>query len=56
MGAAKKMPAIETEIISYNPATNEEVGRVKNFSAEEVNAAVEAAREAAKDLANYAVW
>lgn len=48
MGAVKKMPANDSEIISYNPATNEEVGRVKNCSAGEVQAAVESAREAAK--------
>jgi acyl-CoA reductase-like NAD-dependent aldehyde dehydrogenase len=36
------------EIVSYNPATGAEVGRVKNFSADEVLAAVARAREAQK--------
>lgn len=36
----------ETEIVSYNPATNQEIGRVKNFSAEEVFRAVEKSRQA----------
>ncbi|MEZ5344742.1 MAG: aldehyde dehydrogenase family protein [Pyrinomonadaceae bacterium] len=44
MKAVKKIPA--DEIISINPATGEEVGRVKNFSKEEVKAAVERSRSA----------
>ena len=36
------------EIVSYNPATGAEIGRVRNFSAEEVETAVENAREAFK--------
>ena len=34
------------EIVSYNPATGEEVGRVAIMSAEEVQDAVKRAREA----------
>ena len=36
----------ETEIVSYNPATNEEIGRVKKFSDEEVKDAVKKSRRA----------
>ena len=39
------------EIISYNPATNEEIGRVKNSSNAEVFAAVKRARAAQKSWA-----
>ena len=38
----------QDEIVSYNPATNEEIGRVLNSSAETVQAAVENARETFK--------
>jgi len=46
MNAVVKIPAKENKIVSYNPATNEEVGRVRNFSAEEVKVAVEKSRKA----------
>lgn len=45
MSAVVKIPVKENEIVSYNPATGKEVGRVKNFSAEEVKEAVEKSRE-----------
>ena len=50
MSAVIQAPVKENEIVSYNPATNEEVGRVKNFSAEEVRQAVENSRKA------FQVW
>ncbi|MEJ7698546.1 MAG: hypothetical protein WKF71_02710 [Pyrinomonadaceae bacterium] len=37
MSAVISFPSKPEEIISYNPATGEEVGRVKNTSAEEVS-------------------
>ena len=37
MSAVIEVPVKENEIVSYNPANGEEVGRVKNFSQEEVN-------------------
>ncbi len=40
MSAAIKVPATNDEIISFNPATGEEVGRVPIVSAGDVNAAV----------------
>ena len=46
MSAVVKVPIRENEIVSYNPATNEEVGRVRNFSDEEVEAAVQKSRRA----------
>ena len=46
MRAAEKIPVKENEIVSFNPATNQEVGRVKNFSTEEVYEAVRKSREA----------
>jgi succinate-semialdehyde dehydrogenase/glutarate-semialdehyde dehydrogenase len=44
MSAVIEVPVKENEIVSYNPATGEEVGRVKNFSEEEVKTAVEKSR------------
>src|SRR5436190_10399999 len=38
------VPVQSDEIISYNPATGAEVGRVPQMSADEVNAAVERSR------------
>lgn len=46
MSAVIQIPVSEKEIVSYNPATGEEIGRVENFSAEEVKDAVERARAA----------
>ncbi len=46
MSAVLKIPATAEEIISYNPATNEEIGRVENTSAEDVEIAVEKSRVA----------
>ena len=46
MSAVLSFPAIRDEIISYNPATGEEIGRVANTSVEEVQEAVEKSREA----------
>jgi acyl-CoA reductase-like NAD-dependent aldehyde dehydrogenase len=40
------LPAQTDEIISYNPATGAEIGRVPQMSADEVNAAVERSRAA----------
>ncbi len=48
MSAVLEFPVKHNEIVSYNPATNREVGRVKNFTADEVETAVEKSREAAK--------
>jgi succinate-semialdehyde dehydrogenase/glutarate-semialdehyde dehydrogenase len=48
MSAVLEFPIKSNEIVSYNPATNREIGRVKNFTAEEVNTAVENSREAVK--------
>ena len=50
MSAVISVPTKENEIISYNPATGEEVGRVAVTSAEEVNQAVEKSRQA------FQVW
>ena len=49
MSAVLPFPKAENEIISYNPATGAEVGRVKSASAETVQIAVEKSREAFKD-------
>ena len=49
MSQTTAIPVEETEIVSYNPATNKEVGRVKNFSAEEVKEAMEKSRRAFSD-------
>jgi len=46
MSAVVLFPSKLEEIISYNPATGEEVGRVKNTSSEEVQIAVELSRAA----------
>lgn len=46
MSAIISFPAAENDIVSYNPATGAEIGRVKNFSAEEVKLTVEKSREA----------
>ena len=46
MSAVLKIANEADEIISYNPATGEEFGRVENTSAEDVKTAVENAREA----------
>ena len=43
---ASVIPTSVEEIISYNPATGEEVGRVKQTSEEDVRAAVERSRDA----------
>ncbi len=50
MSAVLSFPQAEDEIISYNPATNEEIGRAGNTSAEEVREAVEKSRAA------YLAW
>jgi succinate-semialdehyde dehydrogenase/glutarate-semialdehyde dehydrogenase len=46
MSAVISVPAKENEIVSYNPATGEEIGRVENTSPEDVKAAVERSRAA----------
>jgi acyl-CoA reductase-like NAD-dependent aldehyde dehydrogenase len=46
MSAVLSFPAKQDEIVSYNPATGEEIGRVPAASAEEVAAAVAKSREA----------
>ncbi|MEP6900456.1 MAG: aldehyde dehydrogenase family protein [Actinomycetota bacterium] len=46
MSAVLKLQNESEEIISYNPATGEEFGRVENTSAEDVRAAVEKGRQA----------
>ncbi|MDQ6786175.1 MAG: aldehyde dehydrogenase family protein [Acidobacteriota bacterium] len=46
MSAVLSIPKTMDEIISYNPATNEEIGRVANTSADDVKTAVEKSREA----------
>ncbi|MCB1025640.1 MAG: aldehyde dehydrogenase family protein [Acidobacteria bacterium] len=46
MSAVIEIPENRNEIISYNPANGAEVGRVKCFSKEEVDAAVERSRKA----------
>lgn len=46
MSAVLSFPPPNGEIISYNPASGAEIGRVKNFSAEEVKTAVENSRRA----------
>ncbi len=40
------LPARDDEIVSYNPATGVEIGRVRLMSADDVNAAVESSRAA----------
>ncbi len=44
MNVVVENPAKSNEIVSYNPANGKEVGRVKNFSEEEVNNAVKKSR------------
>jgi acyl-CoA reductase-like NAD-dependent aldehyde dehydrogenase len=46
MSAVLSFPTRQEQIVSYNPATNEEIGRVPVTSAEEVKSAVERSREA----------
>jgi succinate-semialdehyde dehydrogenase/glutarate-semialdehyde dehydrogenase len=46
MSAVVKIAGETDEIISYNPATGEEIGRVANISADDVKAAIERSREA----------
>ncbi|HEY8561780.1 MAG TPA: aldehyde dehydrogenase family protein [Pyrinomonadaceae bacterium] len=46
MSAVLSFPSKPAEIISYNPATGEELGRVPETSAEDVKAAVEKSRAA----------
>ena len=46
MSAVLKIANQTDEIISYNPATGEEFGRVENTSAEDVKTVVANAREA----------
>ncbi len=48
MSAVLEFPVKRNEIVSYNPATNKEIGRIKIFNAEEVQKAVENSREASK--------
>lgn len=50
MSAVLEFPVKENEIVSFNPATGEEVGRVRNNSAEDVEKAVERSRRA------FEVW
>src|SRR5687768_1276270 len=45
-GMASVIQTGEEYIISYNPATGDEVGRVPQMNAQEVRAAVERSREA----------
>ncbi|HKS26440.1 MAG TPA: aldehyde dehydrogenase family protein [Pyrinomonadaceae bacterium] len=47
----KKVVSAPGEVVSYDPATNEELGRVPLMRAEDVVRAVERAREAQKDWA-----
>jgi succinate-semialdehyde dehydrogenase/glutarate-semialdehyde dehydrogenase len=50
MSAVFSFPtAAQNEIISYNPATGEEIGRVRNVSAEDVQIAVKKSRAAFED-------
>jgi len=49
MSAVISFPNKQDEIISYNPATNEEIGRVVNTSAGAVKKAVEKSRRAFED-------
>ena len=46
MSAVISFPVKENEIVSYNPATGAEIGRVRNTPAEDVKAAVENSRRA----------
>lgn len=46
MSAVVQIPVEENEIVSCNPATNEEIGRVENTSAENVRIVVEKSRAA----------
>lgn len=46
MSAVLEVRNISDEIISYNPATGEEIGRVENESAESVKTAIKKSREA----------
>ncbi len=50
MSAVISFPAKTDEIISYNPATGGEIGRVRNTSAEDVRQAIEKSRIA------FALW
>ena len=52
MSAVLEVPAKADEIISYNPATGEEVGRVKNHSAEDVAEAVNRSRQSFQSWQN----
>ena len=51
MSAVLKFENKSDEIISFNPATGEEIGRVENTSAEDVKAAVENARKGFSKMA-----
>ena len=55
MSAVLTFPTKTDEIISYNPATNEEIGRVAMTSAEEVQKAVEKSREAFRNGAKLRI-
>ncbi len=46
MSAVLSFPKEENEIVSYNPATGEAIGRVENTSAEDVRIAIRQSREA----------
>lgn len=46
MSAVLSFPEQNKEVISYNPATGEEIGRVENASAEQVRRAVDESRRA----------
>jgi succinate-semialdehyde dehydrogenase/glutarate-semialdehyde dehydrogenase len=46
MSAVLSFPTEKNEIVSYNPATGEEIGKIAAATAEEVRAAVEKSREA----------
>ncbi len=50
MSSVAEIPVEKKDIVSYNPATGEEVGRVRNFTKEEVETAVEKSRKA------FEVW
>ena len=52
MSAVLKLQNESNEIISYNPATGKEIGRVAETSAEETKAAVEKSREAFQSWRN----
>jgi acyl-CoA reductase-like NAD-dependent aldehyde dehydrogenase len=46
MSAVLSFPAVQDEIISFNPATGEEIGRAANVSGEDARIAVEKSRAA----------